>query len=84
MKDGISKSIGDWVQLLTKLSGEYCLLWYKVRVYNWRQPPVNFIMNYNDYINFLAEIYEAEEEFWKEMYEDMVSDYWITENKNIF
>lgn len=41
-------------------------------------------MNYNDYINFLAEIYEAEEEFWKEMYEDMVSDYWITENKNIF
>lgn len=41
-------------------------------------------MNYNDYISFLAEIYEAEEEFWKEMYEDIVSDYWITENKNIF
>ena len=39
---------------------------------------------YSDYISFLAEYYEAEEEFWKEMYEDMVSDYWITENKNIF
>jgi len=40
--------------------------------------------DYVDYVSFLAEIYEAEDEFWKEIYEDSEADYWINENKNNF
>lgn len=40
--------------------------------------------SYNDYVSFLAECYEAEDEFWKEIYEDSEADYWINENKNNF
>ena len=39
---------------------------------------------YNNYILFLAECYEAEDEFWKGIYEDIEADYWINENKNKF
>lgn len=41
-------------------------------------------VNFNEYDKFLAEIYEAEDEFWKEVYEDSEADYWINENKNNF
>jgi hypothetical protein len=39
---------------------------------------------YNDYILFLAECYEAEDEFWKELFEDRVAEDTIMELKEIF
>lgn len=36
------------------------------------------------YKQFLAEIYEAEDEFWKEIYEDIEADRLINENKENF
>lgn len=39
---------------------------------------------YNEYISFLAECYEAEDKFWKGIYEDIESDYWINEEKENF
>lgn len=39
---------------------------------------------YNNYVSFLVECYEAEDEFWKGIYEEIEADYWINENKNIF
>lgn len=32
----------------------------------------------NDYIEFLADVYEQEDEFWKEYFNDLESDYWIS------
>lgn len=37
----------------------------------------------NDYIEFLADIYEQEDEFWKEYFNDLESDYWISYLKEI-
>lgn len=34
------------------------------------------------YDEFLALIYEAEDIFWKEIFEDMEAEYWINEAKN--
>jgi hypothetical protein len=42
------------------------------------------VIDFNDYDCFIAECYEAEDEFWKEIYEDSEADYWINENKNNF
>ena len=42
-------------------------------------------MEFNGYDNFLAECYEAEDEFWKEYYEDMQADIAISlEKENFF
>lgn len=38
---------------------------------------------YNEYISFLAECYEAEDEFWEDVFNDMEADYWIDEAKNL-
>lgn len=35
-----------------------------------------------DYYQFLAEQYEIEDEFWKEMFEDIETDRWVSEMKN--
>ena len=40
--------------------------------------------SYEDYLQFLAECDEAEEEFWKELCEEEQAEYWIEEYKNIF
>lgn len=34
-------------------------------------------MNDNDYLEFLADLYEQEDLFWKEYFEDIEVDYWI-------
>ena len=39
---------------------------------------------YSEYNCFIAECYEAEDEFWKGIYEEIEADYWIDENKNNF
>ena len=39
---------------------------------------------YRDYISFLAECYEAEDEFWKELFEDRVAEDAINEIKENF
>lgn len=58
---------------------------------NWRLPPVYFLktnnnmeINFDEYDCFIAECYEAEDEFWKGIYEDIEADYWINEDKNNF
>ena len=40
--------------------------------------------NKTKYDCFIAECYEAEDEFWKGIYEEIETDYWINENKNNF
>ena len=42
------------------------------------------IIDFSEYDCFIAECYEAEDEFWKEIYEDVTSEQWINENKNNF
>lgn len=37
----------------------------------------------NDYIEFLADVYELEDEFWREYFEEIESDYWISYLKEI-
>ena len=32
---------------------------------------------------FIAECYEAENEFWEDVFKDMEADYWIDEVKNL-
>lgn len=34
-------------------------------------------IDFNEYDDILAECYEAEDEFWKGIYEDIEADYWI-------
>lgn len=34
------------------------------------------------YDEFIAECYEAEDEFWKEVFEDIEADYWINFEKS--
>ena len=41
------------------------------------------IIDFSGYDCFLAECYEAEDEFWKELFENIEADYWIEENKNL-
>ena len=41
-------------------------------------------IDFSKYDCFLAECYETEDEFWKEIYEDSEADYWINESKNNF
>lgn len=41
-------------------------------------------IDFNKYECLIAECYEAEDEFWKEIYEDIEADYWINEYKNKF
>ena len=38
---------------------------------------------YSKYDCFIAECYEAEDEFWKGIYEEIEADYWINEEKNL-
>jgi len=40
-------------------------------------------MNFKDYDCFIAECYEAEDEFWEDVFNDMEADYWIDEAKNL-
>jgi len=42
------------------------------------------IIDFSDYDCFVAECYEAEDEFWKGVYEDIEADYWINEEKENF
>ena len=42
------------------------------------------ITDFNKYNNFLAECYEAEDEFWREIYEDIEAEKVINEEKNNF
>lgn len=42
------------------------------------------IIDFNEYDDILAELYEAENEFWKGVYEDIEVDYWTTEEKENF
>ena len=41
-------------------------------------------MDFKEYYQFLAECYEAEDEFWKEYFEDIEADRVISEQKEIF
>lgn len=38
-------------------------------------------MNWKEYDQFLSECYEAEDEFWKEVYENSEAEKWINEAK---
>ena len=40
-------------------------------------------MNFEEYDCFIAEYYEAEDEFWEDVFNDMEADYWIDEAKNL-
>ena len=42
------------------------------------------LIDFSKYDCFLAECYEAEDEFWKGIYEEIEADYWINESKNNF
>lgn len=42
------------------------------------------ITDFNKYDSFLAECYEAEDEFWREIYEDIEAEKVINEEKNNF
>jgi hypothetical protein len=44
----------------------------------------NMEIDFNNYDCFIAECYEAEDEFWKGIYEDIEADYWINEEKENF
>lgn len=41
-------------------------------------------IDFNEYDDILAEFYEAENEFWKGIYEEIEADYWINEEKENF
>ena len=41
-------------------------------------------MKVDNYEQFLAELDEAEDEFFKQEFEELEADYWINENKNNF
>ena len=41
-------------------------------------------IDFNKYYEFLAECYEAEDEFWKELFEDKVAEDTINEIKENF
>ena len=43
----------------------------------------NMEMNFEEYDCFIAECYEAEDEFWEDVFNDMEADYWIDEAKNL-
>lgn len=40
-------------------------------------------MSFKEYDCFIAECYEAEDEFWEDVFNDMEADYWIDEAKNL-
>ena len=40
-------------------------------------------IDFDKYNCFIAECYEAEDEFWEDVFEDMEADYWIDEAKNL-
>jgi hypothetical protein len=42
------------------------------------------IIDFNDYDCFIAECYEAENEFWKGICEEIEADYWINKEKENF
>lgn len=42
------------------------------------------IIDFNEYDDILAECYEAEDEFWKGIYEEIETDRWINEEKENF
>ena len=41
-------------------------------------------IDFNKYDCFIAECYEAEDEFWKGVYKEIEADYWINEEKENF
>ena len=41
-------------------------------------------IDFSKYDCFIAECYEAEDEYWQFIYEENEADYWINENKNNF
>lgn len=58
---------------------------YKISIIEQLKNPFNFedglidILSFKDYDQFLAECYEAEDEFWKGIYEDIEADRVISE-----
>lgn len=40
------------------------------------------IIDFKDYEQFIAELYEAEDECYKELYDDLEAEFWINEEKN--
>ena len=42
------------------------------------------IIDFSEYDCFIAEYYEAEDEFWKRIYEEIEADHWINEEKENF
>jgi hypothetical protein len=77
----IGKSIGDWVQLLTKLSGEYCLLRIEVRVFKLETTSSLFLKFNNMKLRKLKKKYPSKlERMWIEHYLVWKSLKWLNKD----